>query len=90
MVSDGMEAWVLGEVDFIQVPDPEFWHDLGTLTHWEDEPMMIGGWGVEAETFDGTNWTRQEDIPSWYDPDYGVHPKILKRLIYGKNKKKNK
>ena len=46
------------------VPEPEFWHDEGAMTHWNNDPIIIGGIGYETERFNGVNWEKEEDLPA--------------------------
>ena len=62
-------CWRFDGTAIHRVADPEVYHSEGAMTHWNDEPMLIAGVGVEVETYDGVQWNRQEDVPS-VDPEY--------------------
>ena len=33
------------------------------MTHWNNEPIIMGGYGYEVETYNGQSWEEQEEIP---------------------------
>jgi len=33
------------------------------MTHWNNEPIMMGASGFKVEAYNGQYWIRQEDIP---------------------------
>ena len=33
------------------------------MTHWNDQPIIIAGWGFEVETYNEVSWDRLPDLP---------------------------
>lgn len=62
-------CWKFNGTGVVREANPTVRHDEGAMTHWNDEPILIGGYGNEIETYDGVQWQRQEDFPS-PDPDW--------------------
>ena len=68
--SSVITCWRFNGTSVERVADPEFWHDQGAMTHWNEDPIVIGGYGIQVETFNGTlQWNREEDLPAT-DPEW--------------------
>ena len=70
MLYDGeaeFTAWRFNGSDVEAVADPEHWHDEGAMTHWKNDPIIIGGVGHETERFNGVYWEQEEDLPSSHE-----------------------
>lgn len=61
---------------FRPVREPEFYHESGGLTHWNNDPIIIGGLTIQVETFNGTEWNRLEDLPA-PDDTYIIFPSAV-------------
>ena len=67
-----VDCWKFNGTNAVAVSGPESKHLDGAMTHWNDNPIIIGGDGYEVETYDnekyddGTNlkWNQEESVPS--------------------------
>ena len=67
-------CWTFNGTNISPVANTTFKHDEGAMTHWNDAPIVVGGYGFEVETYDGQQWNREDDFPansnfthdSWY------------------------
>ena len=58
---------------FEGVISPQFDYLLGAMTHWNENPIIMGGNGFEVETYDGSTWNQLENLPnpgSWSFKDF--------------------
>ena len=67
MLYDGeavLTAWRFNGSNVEVVANPEHWHDEGAMTHWNNDPIIIGGVGYETERFNGVFWEQEENLPT--------------------------